>query len=64
MYLHNDTELADLVQRSRLAPVLVRYRGRTEGRFTAPAQDVADLVEMLTTSDRYVRDMETSDPRG
>ncbi len=56
-YLHTPTELTSLVQRDRLATVLVRYRGQTEGRFTAPAQDVADLVSMLEATDRYVRDM-------
>ena len=57
MYLRDDRELAELVKRSRLTMVLVRYRGVTEGRFIAPAQDVADLVSMLKTTDRYVRDM-------
>lgn len=55
--LHNATELASLVQRDRLAMVHVRYRGQTEGRFTAPAQDVADLVAMLEATGRYVRGM-------
>lgn len=56
-YLHDESELAKLVSCSRLTMVLVRYRGATEGRFTAPAQDVADLVRMLVATDRYVRDM-------
>lgn len=58
-YLHTAAELATLVQRDRLASVIVRYRGQTEGRFTAPAQDVADLVSMLESTGRYVRDMST-----
>lgn len=41
----------------RLRPLLVRYRGKPEGRFTAPAQDVPDLVPMLEATGRYVRDI-------
>mgnify|MGYP001606994283 CR=1 FL=1 len=54
-------DLAALVHRARLTPVLVRYRGATEGRFTAPAQDVADLVAMLEATGRYARDLSTTE---
>ena len=50
-------ELAEVIARARLESILVRYRGVTEGRFRAPAQDVPDLVDMLGKTGRYVRDM-------
>ena len=50
MYLTTDDQLTELVRTDRLAAVLVRYRGTTEGRFTAPAQDVPDLLAMLAAT--------------
>ncbi len=50
-------ELAEIIASARLKSVLVRYRGITEGRFRAPAQNVPDLIDMLTKTGRYVRDM-------
>ena len=58
-YLATLEELQGLVARDRLAPVLCRYRGVTEGRFEAPAQDMADLVGMLEQTGRYVQDLFT-----
>lgn len=55
----NETDLAAAVAEDRLQPLLVRYRGVTEGRFSAPAQDVADLISMLEATGRYVRDIST-----
>ena len=57
VWICSESELDAVVARNRLEPVLVRYRGKVEGRFRAPAQDVADLVAMLVFSDCYVRDM-------
>ena len=50
-------QLDELISHNRLASVLVRYRGITEGRFRAPAQHVPDLIKMLTDTNHYVRDM-------
>ena len=59
-YITHDGELRALIERDRLAPVLVRFRGTTEGRFTAPAQDVPDLLAMLEATGRYPRDLSVS----
>ena len=59
LWITTPEQLANLARRDRLAPVLCRYRGTTEGRFSAPAQDMADLVGMLEASGRYVRDLST-----
>lgn len=56
-YITHPDELQALITRDRLTPVLVRYRGVTEGRFTAPAQDVPDLLAMLEATNRYPRDL-------
>ena len=56
-WLTDESQLKALAAADRLRPVLVRYRGQTEGRFSAPAQDVVDLVTMLEATGRYVRDM-------
>jgi len=56
-WITNESELAELISRDRLASVLVRYRGKTEGRFRAAAQDVPDLIQMLTDTNHYVRDI-------
>ena len=57
LYLTTPQALAELAARDRLAPVTVKYRGASEGRFTAAAQDVADLIEMLAATGRYVHSM-------
>jgi len=56
-YITNQQELDELISRDRLTNVLVRYRGKSEGRFRAPAQDVPDLIKMLVETDHYVRDL-------
>ena len=56
-WITSEQELDNLIARDRLASVLVRYRGKTEGRFRAPAQNVPDLIKMLTDTDHYVRDI-------
>lgn len=56
-WITNEDQLAEVIRADRLRSLLVRYRGTTEGRFTAPAQDVPDLVGMLQATGRYVRDM-------
>lgn len=56
-YITTPEQLRAVVAADRLRPLLVRYRGKTEGRFCAPAQDVPDLVAMLEATGRYVRDM-------
>ena len=58
-WITSKDSLRALVTADRLRAVTVRYRGTTEGRFTAPAQDVPDLVGMLEQTGRYVRDMFT-----
>ena len=56
-WITNEQQLDELISRDRLASVLVRYRGKTEGRFRAPAQNVPDLIKMLVATDHYVRDL-------
>ena len=51
-------DLAALADSDRLRPVLVRYRGPTEGRFTAAAQDAGDLIACLERAGHYMRDVE------
>lgn len=43
---------------TRLQRIQIRYRGATEGRFVCSAQDAADLIAMLTSTQCYVRDIE------
>ena len=56
-YICNEKELSEVCRKDRLTQVLIRYRGKTEGRFTAAAQDIPDLMGMLVATNRYVRDM-------
>ena len=56
-WITDETQLHALIATDRLALVLVRYRGTTEGRFTAPAQNIPDLVAMLEATGRYPRDL-------
>jgi hypothetical protein len=56
-YITNEKELKAAIATERLRPLLVRYRGKSEGRFTAPAQDIPDLLQMLADTDRYPRDV-------
>lgn len=56
-WIINEKELKAVIASNRLRPLLVRYRGKTEGRFTAPAQDVPDLLQMLADTSRYPRDI-------
>jgi len=56
-WITNPQQLDELISKDRLAGVLVRYRGKTEGRFRAPAQNVPDLIQMLVDTNHYVRDI-------
>lgn len=56
-YITTIIELEELISKNRFTVVLVRYRGESEGRFTTSAQYVPDLINILTGSGRYVRDM-------
>jgi len=47
-------ELAEIVKRDRLRPVLVRC---SCCRFTAAAQDVKRIIDALTVAGDHVRDM-------
>jgi len=56
-WITDQQQLDELISKDRLASVLVRYRGKTEGRFRAPAQNVPDLMQMLLDTNHYVRDI-------
>ncbi len=56
-YTTTPEQLSELIITNRLTPLLVRYRGTTEGRFMAPAQDTSDLIAMLEKTGQYVRDI-------
>jgi hypothetical protein len=58
MWITSKDQLEQLATKDRLRKLLIRYRGPTEGRFTCTAQDADHMIEMLTRSDCYVRDIE------
>ena len=63
-WIQTPEALTQLAARDRLRPVLIRYRGDSEGRLTAPAQDAADLIAILESAGRYIRDIEVLAPAG
>lgn len=56
-WITSEQQLDELISNDRLKSCLVRYRGKSERRFSAPAQDVPDLIKMLVETGRYVRDI-------
>lgn len=57
-WITSSEDLKALAAHDRLRQVLVRYRGRREGRFTVAAQDAGDMIAMLEDGGCYVRDIE------
>ena len=54
-----EADLPNIIFENRLQPCLVRCGS---GRFTCPAQDVANFVKMVESSEDYVRDISILTP--